>query len=155
MKRHELVPGKGNRHEPINFMFVAIVWSEVFPSPFRGRHEVIGVISNVLTQGGEQCRNLRHDDHFGGEYSSTVEVKINVGEEQHALDLPWPRNSISELYFPHRLPLGGAEGCPSALMPARFCKADGHLAYADAKVFYQGVPLVVRGRLRVLIDIAN
>ena len=42
-----------------------------------------------------------------------------------------------------------------ALMPARFLQAGGHLAYADAKVFYQGFLRVVRGRLRVLIDIAK
>ena len=34
-------------------------------------------------------------------------------------------------------------------------QADSHLAYVDAKVFYQGFLRVVRGRLRVLIAIAK
>jgi hypothetical protein len=46
-------------------------------------------------------------------------------------------NSISPIVY-H---LGGAEGCPSALTPGEVLQTDGHLAYADAKVFYQGVPL--------------
>jgi hypothetical protein len=36
-------PGKGTKHQLINFMFVAIVRGQKCSSPFRSPHEVIGV----------------------------------------------------------------------------------------------------------------
>ena len=86
---------------------------------------------------------LGNDDHVGGEYFSTIEVKINVGEQQHALDLPWARkNSVSptsELYFPNRITTWGEQrGLAVGVDADEVLQADGHLAYADAKVFYQG-----------------
>src|SRR5271156_5766215 len=93
-------------------------------------------------------------------YSSAVEVKINVVEHQHALDLPWARkNSVSptsELYFPNRFTTLGEQRAAVGVDAGEVLQTDGHLAYADAKVFYQGVPL---GSKEVdygfLIDIAK
>jgi hypothetical protein len=58
-----------------------------------------------------------------------VEVKINVGEQQHAFDLLGPKLSfpnVSELYFSNRVPLGERRCCLSALMLGEDLQADGH-----------------------------
>jgi hypothetical protein len=112
-RRHEIVLGQGLRAstKSISCSSRSLGRSRFLPHLETAVKSLVHLQCSH-TRRRAMSKHLGNDDDFGGEYSSTVEVKINVGEQQHALDLPWARkNSVSptsELYFPNRIHLGVA-----------------------------------------------